>query len=82
MEEDKYIEELYKKYEAEFIRNKEYQKSAEKLEKKYDEIKVNFTEEQLKDIEEFEQCLVELLGIEVKEAFKYGFKIGKDFDIK
>lgn len=78
MVKDDYIKELYEKYEDEFVRSKNYQSIAEKLSIKYSEMEKKFTPEQMKEVEEFEQYLSNLLEIEVKEAFKKGFQLGKD----
>ena len=82
MKKDEYIKELYEKYEDEFERTKEYQVLAEKLDKIYNKIQKNYTAEQVKNIDEFEQCLTKLLEIEVKEALKNGFKAGEELTKK
>lgn len=77
MSKNEYVNELYEKYEEEFIRSKNYQNMAEKLFEKYEEMKKKFTVEQLKDVDEFEKYLSALLEMEVKEAFKQGFESGR-----
>lgn len=77
MNKNEYVNELYEKYEEEFVRSKSYQNMAEKLFKKYEEMEKRFTVEQLKDVDEFEKYLSTLLEMEVKEAFKQGFEAGR-----
>lgn len=78
MEKEKYIDKLYEEYNEKFERNSKYQSLSEKLEEKYYEIEKNFTDEQQKIVEEFEQCLVALYEVETKMAFEAGFKAAAD----